>query len=203
MWRQNRPGCLDQYGQVTCVPPGLDQSASRVGLAAGVLVALLVVTLRGRVLVAARGGAVAILTWGTALWGADALEAGRPKALVCVLRQGTGQRYCEYPPWRLHDMYVSGAVGVVLGLLVVVGEATSRRAPDVPRLGWRRVLVATLMTGAVPLGVYGLLLLAADGGPKERWAAPRCVAAAVLALALGQLMRTVDGRGRSPALRQA
>jgi hypothetical protein len=59
------------------------------------------------------------------------------------------------------------------------------------------------MTGAVPLGAYGLILLAADGGPKERWAAPRCVVAALLALAVGEVLRIAEAPPAPAPLGQA
>jgi hypothetical protein len=43
-------------------------------------------------------------------------------------------------------------------------ERASRRASRAPRLNRRRVIVGTLVTCAVPVGIVGLMLLPADGG---------------------------------------
>jgi hypothetical protein len=205
MWRQHRPGCLDPQGLVACTPQGTDGTVGWVGVAAGVVVALFVLLLRGRALVAARVTVIVMVTWSGAMVGAGYWDAARPRAAVCVFDHVPGGPRCAYPPSQVHDLYLTGVVSLVLGLLVVSGEAASRQALDVPSVGWRRVLVATLMTGAVPLGLFGLLLVAQDAGVGEvsSLAGLPCVVAAVLALAIGQLLRTVGGRQPSPSLGQA
>jgi hypothetical protein len=205
MWRESRPGCLDQVGWVACEPRGTDGALGRVGLALGTVIGLLVVVVRGRLMAAARVSAVVVVTWGTAMAGAGTWDAARPRPLACFLRHASGHGFCAYPPPHVHDLYLTGVIGLVLGLMVVAGEAASRRALDVPRLGWRRVIAATLMTGAVPLGLYGLILIAQDAGVGEAFgrAGLPCVVAAGVAVAVGQMLRTIGASEPAPSLDQA
>jgi len=191
MWQQHRTSCEVQHLQVVCPPLGFDHTARWVALGAGVGVALLVLALRGPALAAARGVAVLVVASGVGVFGTLSLDWGAARAVACYVVPSPQGQVCGGPAWQPSDLVVALLVGATVGLLVVTGEAASRRAVSRQRVGTRRLAVGLLMTAAVPVGALGCYLSEADSSTQDAFApwGPFLVVTGVLALATGEVLR--------------